>query len=465
MAATGIPCCSLPHMPPLIRPGDTYTPRLLAGTVVVALILGTSRWGTNLGYSPLFISDVLIALSVMHLLLSRQKLGPLERRPDSRSVTPLFGVFMLFVIARVITSATQASPLDWLRDAVPFLYGIMAFVSAYAIARSDDATRHATMRVFRWALTIHVLWVAAVWVTGNSGGFDILGPLSSAPLLQVRPDIDVALIAIAAGINLRQVVLGRRRGWNLLGLALCVVTVFLWFGTRAGQVSFLLALSASFIFTFAASRNFTKRQLLMVMVVPILITATLLVLPSTTAGQRLIATVAPAFAQGTDGQINAQGTQRARELTWSAVIDWTNEDVTRAVVGSGFGNNFLEQAGVLHLLEGTTYENVRSPHNWFVGIYARLGIIGAGLAIAWVASLFWTIWRIRRRVGQDELLAFSALTVIAIIPVAALGVVLEAPFGAIPFFWAAGVLMSSREPKNQRFASISRNRDRVAARE
>lgn len=434
---------SLPYMADA-RVREATAPRLIAGTIVVAFVLAFSRWGTNIGINPLFVSDILIAFSLVHLAVTRSMKGLPLKRPQVRGVTPLFVVFFAFIAARILLSFGQANVLDWARDSIPFLYGALAFLSAASLARSPEHTRASTVRLFRWALTIHLLWVAVVGLTENSGGFDVLGPLSSAPLFQIRPDIDVALIAIAAGLNLRQLILGRRRFWNLAGIALGVFVVFTVTATRAGQISLLLALGLSFAFTFAASRQARGRQLAMIFSVPVIIAATLLLLPTTTAGERLLATVMPDQISGSSAERNAQGTQQAREMTWETVIGWTNEDPVRAVVGSGFGNDFLESSGTKQFLEGTTYTNVRSPHNWFVGIYARLGVVGFALSLLWVAQLAWIAWRQRQTVGEDDLLAFSTLTVAAIIPVATLGVVLESPFGAIPFFWAAGVLMASR---------------------
>ncbi|WP_169748113.1 O-antigen ligase family protein [Demequina rhizosphaerae] len=351
---------------------------------------------------------------------------------------------MIYVSLRVLVSLGQAEPLVWLRDSVPFLYGALALLSAYSLARADAQARARSVRFFRWALTVHMLWVASVSVAGLEAGFALPGPFASAPVLEVRPDIDVALVAIACGLNLRQAVFGQRRFWNIAGLLVGVATVFVYTGTRAGQLSLLGTLALSFAFSYAASHQAAGRRLMMVFTVPIVCAAALWLLPATTAGERLLATVLPAQSEGTAQQVSAAGTQRARELVWSGVVGWTNEENGRALLGSGFGNNFLEQSGTLHYLEGTTYSNVRSPHNWFVGVYARLGIIGITLIGAWVVQLLLILWRRRKAVGLDDLLSFSALAVFAVLPVATFGVVLEAPFGAVPFFWASGIIMAER---------------------
>ena len=110
--------------------------------------------------------------------------------------------------------------------------------------------------------------------------------------------------------------------------------------------------------------------------------------------------------------------------------------------GAGMGVDFLEESGTLHYLEGTEYTGVRSPHDYLIGSFARLGLVGVGLILAILVNLLHRMARFRRRIAEDELLMFAALTVIAMIPVASFGVVLEAPFGAVPFWWAAGLLLA-----------------------
>ena len=110
--------------------------------------------------------------------------------------------------------------------------------------------------------------------------------------------------------------------------------------------------------------------------------------------------------------------------------------------GAGMGIDFLAASGTLQYLEGTDYIGVRSPHDYFVGSFARLGLIGLGLLLAVVLSLIRRAYSFRKRIADDELLTFAALTVFAILSVASFGVVLEAPFGAVPFWWAAGLLLA-----------------------
>lgn len=436
-------------------------PATLAGTAVVAVVLGLSRWGTNLGLAPLFISDALIALSVGHFIAARAVRGAQPTDAPMRGVvTSTFVMFFAYFLARFALSFGQSDPLLWLRDGVPFAYAALAILAAASLSRSDGAQRARTMRVMRWALTFHLLWVAVVSLTGNYEGFDILGPFGSAPAFQVRPDIDIALIALATGLSVRQVILGRRRFWNIVGIVLGTLVVFGTTTSRAGHLSFIASLAVAYFLSYVASQEARGRRLALVAAVPILVVAVAIILPETTAGQRFLATIMPSGSQASLAELEAQGTARAREFTWTGVIDWTNEEPARALFGSGFGNDFLKESGTLSYLEGSTYTGVRSPHNWFVGIYARLGIAGTVLVAAWLLQLLTIIWRQREQFGQDDLGSFSVLTVTAIIPVASFGVVLEAPFGAIPFFWATGILMAMR-PASEGASGWGRSLSRV----
>ena len=60
----------------------------------------------------------------------------------------------------------------------------------------------------------------------------------------------------------------------------------------------------------------------------------------------------------------------------------------RTAIGVGFGRNFIEESGSRNVLEGDTYTNVRSPHNYVIGTLARLGVFGA-LLVFTVIILGW----------------------------------------------------------------------------
>jgi O-antigen ligase len=425
-------------------------PRVIVGTVAIALVLGASRWGTNLGVSPLFVTDVLIGLALVNWWLISRMAGTVGDKDPRFTSRPslLFIVFFLFVVIRFLLSLGNGPAFDWIRDGTPYLYGFLAFVSAASIARSTPEIRHRTMKVFWWALGFHLLWMIAA-VVGPLGQDGIAVPGLRAPLFQVRPDIDAAFLALLAGLCLRQIIVKRQWFWPILGIAGSSFVV-LSLNSRAGLLSLAIALVVATFLGYSAIKQQTGRRLLLQMLVPLVVGAALVILPSTAPGARLIATINPATASS-NAQFQAQGTQRAREATWERIIEWTNEDVGRQIVGSGFGNDFLTESGTIYNLQGTTYDGVRSPHNWFVANYARLGLIGFGLSAAVCLSLLFRMVKWRQKIGDDGLLSMAALTIVVILPVATLGVVLEAPHGAVPFFWAAGIVFAAATPKPPRY--------------
>lgn len=415
-------------------------PRVLVGTAAVALILAATRWGSYIGVTPLFLTDVLLLLGLAQWFVRRHLNGPSLRNDLVARDRPGLAVtlFLGYVLLRVAFALTQGVAInDWIRDAAPFIYSFLAFVSAASIARSTQAARNRSARIFLVALTLHLVWATFSIMTRFTG---IPFPGGAAAVFQIRPDIDMAILGVGAGVFLLRAFRTKRRFWPIVAILLSLVDV-LSLQSRAGLISVVAALFVAYLIFYVSTPARSGRRLFSQMLVPVAIAVLLIVLPQTGPGQRLIATIDSSSAT-TSEQLSAQGTEQARRLVWTRVIEWTNEDPARQLFGSGFGNDFLSESGTLVYLEGTTYDNVRSPHNYFVGIYARMGVVGLIAALALVLTLVFSLFRRLRIAAEDDVVAMSAMIVVAILPVASLGVVLEAPFGAVPFWWAAGVILA-----------------------
>jgi hypothetical protein len=414
--------------------------RVVVGTSAVALILAASRWGSYIGVSPLFLTDVLLFLGLSQWFMSRHVRGQQLRDDLFARDQPGLAVHLFFgyILIRVAFALTQGQPVsDWIRDSAPFIYVFVAYVSAASIARSTKSARDRTARIFRLALVFHLVWATVSIFTGFTG---IPLPGGAAGIFQLRPDIDMAILGIGAGTFLLRAFRTTKRFWSILAIVVSLIDVFS-LQSRAGLISVVASMFVAYLIFYVSTPARSGRRLFSQMLVPIAVAVLMLVLPLTGAGQRIIATI-DASAATTQGQLSAKGTENARRLVWSQVIAWTNASPSRQIIGSGFGNDFLSESGTLTFLEGTTYDNVRSPHNYFVGIYARMGAVGLVLAAAVVLSLVFTLFRRLRVAAQDDVVATAAMTTIAILPVASLGVVLEAPFGAVPFWWSVGIILA-----------------------
>jgi O-antigen ligase len=88
---------------------------------------------------------------------------------------------------------------------------------------------------------------------------------------------------------------------------------------------------------------------------------------------------------------------------------------------------------------------VRSPHNVAMTVFARTGLIGLAAWLLVLVTSFVSIVRgalaCRRRGDRDAELfgVWLIIYLLAMLLIALLGVVLESPFGAAPFFWVIGV--------------------------
>lgn len=428
--------------------------KALVCTLAVALMLAGTRWGSYIGYAPLFLTDILIAVAIVDRALGRAVHGaPKAPMIGKAQPTLLFTAFFLFVAFRGLFAADLFT-MAWIRDIVPFLYGVIAFLSAGAYARSATAERKKTMKYLWWALIFHLIWVSVVTLGRvPATGFAKM-PGSDVPLLSTRPDVDMAFLGLTAALLLRRLIRNEcSRFWGAAALLLAVVTTASMH-SRAGLISLALALAISFGLTYASASQQSGRRFLMVLAVPVVLAVSIAGLAQTTPGERLLASITTT-STGSLNEQSARGTERARELTWGGVIDWTLEGTSRPLFGGGFGNDFLTESGVIQYLEGTQYTSVRSPHNWFIGIFARTGIIGLVLIIGVLLSTVRTVCRNRRRVGEDEILTTSAIGLAVLIPVGALGVVLESPFGAIPFWWFLGIIMTMNGMKDDPLSRLT----------
>ena len=410
-------------------------------TAAVALMLASTRWGSYIGANPLFLTDVLIVGSILDRMLGRSRYAMHPVLPGFRDKAPVLLLLLFgYVIVRMLFSGSYALSVTWLRDGAPYLYVVLGVVSARSLARAPAESRARTMKWVWWALVFHLVWVCGISVVGSAATFAAPRPFFSGGIFDARPDIDSAVLGITAGLLVRRALLGQRRALAVVGLG-GVAFAAATFTSRAGFIAIAVCCLLGFAYAYAASGRIGLRRIGMILTIPVVLLAAVNILPSTTVGSRLEATIDPSHASSA-AQANAVGTTDARRKTWNGVITWTRSDNTRVLVGAGMGVDFLAASGTLQYLEGTDYVGVRSPHDYFIGSFARLGLIGLGLLLAIVLSLIRRAYSYRRRIAEDELLTFAALTVFGVVSVASFGVVLEAPFGAVPFWWAAGLLLA-----------------------
>ncbi len=400
----------------------------------------TSRWGSHVGVPglPLYIGDLTLAAALMQALRVVRRANLRWRSViQAVSTAPLALLLSMTLLGwaavrTVIGLPTLMSdPLNGLRDLAPYGYAVAGLV-AFVLPNRDGPRQRRWVYGILWA---HVAWVVgAILVPGWPG---VSLRLDEAVVLVPRPDFDAAICGAALALALYDVLHGRRGKsapeWTA-GLVFVVANSFALASllTRAGLLAGLLGvLVVGLTWGLPGLRSrdvLIKREGAAVVAVLVLLSLAAVSPP----GQRLVSSVT-----GSDSQ--SQGTLQARQFTWSGVSRYVLANPVRTAVGVGFGTDFLANSGTVTALEGDEYENVRSPHNYLIGTFARLGVFGsliAGLLI--LAAGVLASRTLARPTGTVT--AFAAVLVLVLPVTALLGVVLESPFGAIPYFWAVGHL-------------------------
>jgi hypothetical protein len=110
---------------------------LIAGIVVVAVLLTGGRWVSHMHVGPLYISEILLCAAFLHAIWSRL----LSKKSHRRIYGPgiLIGLLLIFAGFRLLT--VQGDVQTAARDAAPFTYAAIAYLSASAYQRVGDGGR------------------------------------------------------------------------------------------------------------------------------------------------------------------------------------------------------------------------------------------------------------------------------------------------------------------------------------
>jgi O-antigen ligase len=137
-----------------------------------------------------------------------------------------------------------------------------------------------------------------------------------------------------------------------------------------------------------------------------------------------------------------------RSTFWKVMVNETTKD--NPFFGKGFGYDFLPNFERYYARGG--WHGLRSPHNYYVTVYGRMGLVGFAIFAAITLLIFRGAWHASRnvRLGRVEGSDFSYwCCTIALLVAGTFGVVLEGPMGAIPFWTFLGFAVSSVAARQQ----------------
>lgn len=130
---------------------------------------------------------------------------------------------------------------------------------------------------------------------------------------------------------------------------------------------------------------------------------------------------------------NFSGTVEWRKAWWSGIWDSTHADPMRTFVGAGYGFELTSAADL-----GSSEDDLRTPHNWFMYALGYGGWIGVLVFSFFLLALGYLLWRSDRLTG----IAFGLPVLVASVTVATFSNFFETPYAAIPTWVIAGMAIA-----------------------
>ncbi len=416
----------------------TWGERRLFFAATGVVVTGYVLWGRPFAWLhvpgiPLFPGEVTAAAAL--LVLARRRRQDRVRLPRYWSVA----LVLLTYAALRLSWDVWSYGLGAVRDAAMLGYAIVGWAAFRLVPECDtEARQTATRWVSRVAVAV-ILWAPVAIVVAKT-----LGP--RAPLI---PDSETSALGFKGGDL--SVYVGAAMAWLILIPEMISPMKARW-SLTAGGVGLLilgtqnrgglLAALATLLLVLLAVSKRERRQALRQIVMPVLIALLILAVTGITirtirrtiSFDQLVANVVSIFDPPEGSSL--EGTVRWRLAYWSKVID----DIALGddwLTGVGFGPNLADRYGFQVI--GNSSQPLRNAHNSHVTLLARLGLIGAGLWLAFWGSLGLTYLDLRKdptRRSQLWLLAF----IVGVGVNSIFDPALEGPQMAIPFWLAVGVL-------------------------
>jgi hypothetical protein len=407
-------------------------------------LLATTRWGSYALPGPPYISDLAIALLLFDRLLALPLPGHVLARNNTFLLTAVGGL----VAVAVVSFLTGPITPDAVRDVAPFVYGIATFITAPLVGKRALVAG----RLITLALVAHLAWSTLALAVPAVATHFVTPGNSTVYVLSLRSDVDGMVNGLAASIGLFRVLTGRKGVvFFVWGAALVLVS-----HSRISLITTIIILFCVVGYSVAQARRGrsdidavrrlsglgmrARRRSLWVIVGAVVVIGIVVAVTSPTAVSRLGETFGLGHA-ATEQSHEVKGTTHSRELAWSRLEHWIMASESRTLWGAGFGPNIMSESDATIALVHKNDPDLRAPHNFFLGTWAHLGLLGLAL-LTLIVFLGIRLAIGIRRLPMSDVDLLAALLAIGMPLIAAVGVVMESPFGAIPFFWALGQLGS-----------------------
>lgn len=397
-----------------------------------------SRGFASVGYYPLYISELVLALGVLTLVLvpfaSNIQIVDIKRllRPEIALLLLFIGWHLLQTIPYVSVYRFEA-----LRDAMTFLYASYAFLFLLLIPQ-DWLPRF--LKTYAWLLPLILLWIPFLYFNGRVGWVTFSFPGASVPFFFGKgTDLGSHLSGVLAFLLLN-LYRPKHRGllwftWLAWLFAAAILASF-------GRSNMVAMVSAAMVVLILRPFNFSwlKPTLLIVFFVSVMLATNLYSTLSIDIGnerrvslEQLTNNVLSIFVESDNSSL--QDNKEWRVVWWDRIIDYTFEG-PYFWTGKGYGVNLAVADGIRP--EGS---DLRSPHNGHLTYLARGGVPGFVLWALVVLSVLNHL--LRQAVFHHNKYAIWVMAyLVALMVNASFDVLLEGPMGGIWFWVLVGIAFS-----------------------
>lgn len=407
--------------------------RFLLAYLAAITILG--KGPTYLGYPPFYWGEITLALSLLLIAPWLRGTGFLAR---NRELTFVIAAFMALGAALTAMSFPRWR-MDALRDAAIWYYALFFFVGLGLAAREAMADR-----VWLW---LRVFWFASLaWNTADllthrrlSEAGPII-PWRGVPLFFNSVHETGEHLALGAMLVLCTTTLVRKPLWRIVLVPLAVLGLGLFAMAQGRGMRIGIASGVAAVLLLGMARHRPHFQVRLVTLIACAVPVLALL---TAIYTERIVTIAHLDRFEEADPADPTGTANWRVIWWESLYDAVMKK--NPELGLGFGES-------LHLYHPLLWNRqddfiVRSPHNFNVTVFARMGFIGlaiwAAILVLGIGGLFRRVWRGTARgepYAPDRLdeLTFWVMMLVATVVNSSFGVLMEGPVLGIWFWFALG---------------------------
>lgn len=401
--------------------------------------------------------------------------------PSTGLPIPLTEFFALLLLARILSD-----PRSRIRGSPPFVFAtcFIALATArlfidvehwgkYAVRDFTIAIELVFLLIGYWALRTYGLerWIRVLsWVFLISLAYLALYPwetqlAAASPVVGLQRPVPLfgnysgSGVAAAAGL-LFFALLRPLQGWSYAAAAAFFVPIGL-----LQSRGMYLALPAAVMLIWLVARRGGSTRIRRGLVASLAIGACALTLLFTFAPEGRLGRVSPAFVAAQLGTLvgapGPGGGSFQQRVTWShEVIEKVNETPGGWLIGVGVGPDLT--------FGWTTSPDVRvgKPHNDYLEIFARFGLVGLAFFLAVLATAMTRVIKAARRAAEVEarFLWWVAGTAVVYMIIAATQPLLAFPYGTVPLFsiLGAGLAIGETRANNSRPGDRSERAERCA---